>query len=101
VGLRLHPDTDVLDWRRQNGVCYASKGTCRVVLRVRQGLRLRGLVVDRLALSGGILSFEGAASVVESTELNGDARSNADQRCGRALVESCSAFILEDLRRTI
>ena len=78
VGLCLEPDANVLDGRGEYSVSYPGEGAGRVILGVGEGWRAIGLQVRFL---------EGAARVVETAELDGDAGANTDERGERAFVE--------------
>lgn len=71
MGLGLQPNTDMLDWARDDGVGETGEGSGAVVLRVREvgGCKCR---------SGGVVLLELATSKAESTKLDGDAGADAD-----------------------
>ena len=91
----------MLDGRAEDCVGEAGEGAGGVVLAVAERLGIGFDLVDCLALSRGILGFEGAAGVVEAAELDGDAGTNSYQRREGSFVECRGAFVLENLRGAV
>lgn len=63
MGLRLQPDTDVLDRAGKTRVRYTGKSARGVVLPIRQFMRV---VLER------VLRFERPSSVMKCTKLDGN-----------------------------
>lgn len=71
MGLGLQPNTDMLDWARDDGVSETGEGSSTPVLSVREvgGCECR---------SGGIVGLELATSKAVCAELDGDAGTDTD-----------------------
>jgi hypothetical protein len=76
---------------REHRVRKASESSSEIVLAIRESSGVLRLQVSLL---------EGSASVVESTELNGNTGPDADEWGQSAFVECEGPFILEDGART-
>ena len=87
VRLGLQPDAHVLDRPRDDAVGYPGEGPGGKVLPVRQG------AVGRFR---DVLGFEPPPGLVEGSELDRHAGTDAEERGQRALVESEGAFGLVD-----
>lgn len=71
MGLGLQPDTDMLDWARDDGISETGEGSGAVVLRIRE-------VGGGECRSGGIVGLELAAGKAECAELDRNTGSDTD-----------------------
>ena len=99
--LRLQPNTDVLDRRREHSVHDAGERARGVVLSICQWFRVRVDFRDGFPLRSCVAGFKGATRVVEAAELDGDAGADSYERGQGSFVEGESSFVFEDLRGAV
>lgn len=89
VRLSLQPNSDMLDGPREDRVRETSKRSSEIVLAIGQLSRAGGVGVE-------ISFLESPTSVVKCAELDGNARTDTDQRGECAFVECEWSFILKN-----